>query len=115
MELRPICRNSSCGFFEHLTTTFIKASHTKEFKIKMNTYKMNIKSIIDFVTNDDISGISELSPDEVSVDEISMAVNVQEEYKSQSFDEEVSLSEITNILSLSTNKASKSLLKADIS
>lgn len=82
MKSLPIRRNSSCGFFEGLITTSIKASLTEEFKIKMNTHKMNIKSIIDVVRNCDISGISELSPDEESEGEISMAANVQEERKS---------------------------------
>ena len=46
-----------------------------------------------------------------------MAANVQEERKSESFDEEVNIliSEIANILSLSTNEAAKPHLKADIS
>ena len=51
MKSLPIRRNSSCGFFEGLITTSIKASLTEEFKIKMNTHKMNIKSIIDVVRN----------------------------------------------------------------
>ena len=46
-----------------------------------------------------------------------MAANVQEERKSESFDEEVNIliSEIANILSLSNNEAAKPHLKADIS
>ena len=55
---------------------------------------MNMESIIDFVTNGDISDLSELSSDEESEDEIQMVANVQEEYESESSEDEVKMKSV---------------------
>ena len=60
----------------------------------MNTHKMNMESIIDFVTNGDISDLSELSSDEESEDEIQMVANVQEEYEGEFSEDEVKMKSV---------------------
>ena len=75
----------------------------------MNAHKMNIESVIDFVTNGDASDLSELSSDKESEHVIQMVTNVQDEQGSESSDDEVNipLSEVTNISSISTTEAAK--------
>ena len=58
-----------------------------------------MESVIDFVTNGDVSDLSKLSSDDKLEDEIQMVANMQEEYENESSNNEVNirLSEIVII------------------
>lgn len=74
-----------------------------------------MESVIDFVTNGDVSDLSKLSSDDKLEDEIQMVTNMQEEYENESSNNEVNvrLSEIVIISSLFTTEAVKSQPGAD--
>lgn len=69
-----------------------------------------MESVIDFVTNGDVSDLSKLSSDDKLEDEIQMVANMQEEYENESSNNEVNirLSEIVIISWLFTTEAVKS-------